>query len=98
LSHPELFAWVCGFAPGMRQVEFERNNAVPFADPQLTNERLELFWIGCGTDDGLYPVIQDYIKVLKEKNIEHETFFTAGGHTWMNCRLFLTEISQKLFK
>ncbi len=98
LSHPELFASVCGFAPGMRSEEIEKNNKVPFANPELTNERLKLFWIGCGREDGLYGVIQEYVKILDEKKIEHTTFFTEGGHTWMNCRLYLTEISQLLFK
>jgi enterochelin esterase family protein len=98
LNNPDLFSWVCGFAPGMLKEEFERNNAVAFANPQLTNQRLKLFWIGVGKEDGLYPVISDYLKVLDEKKIKHETFISEGGHTWMNCKLFLTQIAQKLFR
>jgi enterochelin esterase-like enzyme len=98
LNNPDLFSWVCGFAPGMLKEEFERNNAVAFANPQLTNQRLKLFWIGVGKEDGLYPVISDYLKVLDEKKIRHETFISEGGHTWMNCKLFLTQIAQKLFR
>lgn len=51
-----------------------------------------------GKEDGLYPVISDYLKVLDEKQIKHETFISGGGHTWMNCKLYLTDILQKLFK
>ncbi|WP_276365475.1 esterase [Chryseolinea sp. H1M3-3] len=98
LNHPELFGWVCGFAPGMLKEEFDRNNAVAFANPQLTNKQLKLFWIGVGKDDGLYPVISEYLKVLDEKGIKHETLISDGGHTWMNCKLYLTTISQKLFR
>lgn len=98
LNHPEVAAWVCGFAPGMLKEEFERNNAVAFADPAQTNKRLKLFWIGVGKEDFLYGVIQEYIEVLKQKDIKHETFFSDGGHTWMNCKLYLTTIAQKLFK
>ena len=98
LSNPDLFAWVGGFAPGMRKEEFDRNNAVPFSNPAKTNNNLKLFWIGVGREDGLYGVIQDYLKVLDEKEIKHEKFITDGGHTWMNCKLFLTQIAQKLFK
>jgi enterochelin esterase family protein len=98
LNNPDLFSWVCGFAPGMLKPEFERNNAVPFQNTSLTNQRLKLFWIGVGKDDGLYPVISDYLKVLDEKNIKHETFISDGGHTWMNCKLYLSTIAQKLFK
>jgi enterochelin esterase family protein len=98
LNNPDLFSWVCGFAPGMLKEEFENNNAVAFANPQLTNQRLKLFWIGVGKEDGLYPVISDYLKVLDEKKIRHETFISEGGHTWMNCKLFLTQIAQMLFR
>jgi len=98
LGNPDLFAYVCGYAPGMLKEEFERNNAVPFANPALTNSRLKLFWLGCGKEDGLYGVFQEYLQVLDEKKIKHQTFVTSGGHTWMNCKKFLNETAQLLFK
>jgi enterochelin esterase family protein len=98
LNNPELFSWVCGFAPGMLKEEFERNNALAFSNPAQTNARLKLFWIGVGKEDFLYAVISDYLKVLAEKKINHETFISEGGHTWMNCKLYLSIIAQKLFK
>lgn len=98
LNNPDLFRSVVGFAPGMLKEEFERNNAIAFANSTLTNQRLKLFWIGVGREDMLYPVISDYLKVLDEKKIKHETFISDGGHTWMNCKLYLSTISHKLFK
>lgn len=98
LNDPKLASWVCGFAPGMLKEEFERNNAFAFANPALTNKRLKLFWIGVGKEDFLYKVISDYLDVLKEKEIKHEVFISDGGHTWMNCKLYLATILPKLFK
>jgi enterochelin esterase-like enzyme len=98
LNNQDMFSWVCGFAPGMLKNEFDRNNALAFANPVLTNQKIKLFWIGVGKEDGLYPVIVDYLKVLDEKHIKHETLITDGGHTWMNCKLYLSTIAQKLFK
>ncbi|XWW47429.1 esterase [Fibrella sp. USSR17] len=98
LNNPDLFSWVCGFAPGMLKEEFDRNNATAFANPAQINQRLKLFWIGVGKDDGLYPVINEYLKVLDEKKIKHETLISDGGHTWMNCKLYLSTIAQKLFQ
>jgi enterochelin esterase-like enzyme len=98
LGNPDLFAYVCGYAPGMLKEEFDRNNAVPFANPELTNSRLKLFWLGIGKEDGLFGVFQEYMKILDEKKIMHQTFTTTGGHTWMNCKKFLNETAQLLFK
>lgn len=98
LNNPDMFSWICGFAPGMLKEEFARNNETAFTDPSLTNQKLKLFWIGVGRDDGLYPVISEYLKVLDEKEIRHETLISEGGHTWMNCKLYLTTIAQRLFK
>jgi enterochelin esterase-like enzyme len=98
LGNPDLFAYVCGYAPGMLSSEFERNNAVPFANPELTNSRLKLFWLGCGKEDGLLGVFREYLKVLDDKHINHQTFITSGGHTWMNCKKFLNETLPLLFK
>jgi len=98
LNNPDLFRWVCGFAPGMRVEEIERNNAVAFIDPAKTNQHLKLFWIGVGKEDGLYRFIEAYFKVLDEKGIHYEQFISDGGHTWMNCKLYLSIVTQKLFK
>lgn len=98
LNNLDKFSYVCGFAPGMLENEFERNNVGAFANPEQTNKMLKLFWIGVGKDDGLYAVNQKYVEVLKQKNIKCETFISDGGHTWMNCKLYLATIAQKLFK
>jgi enterochelin esterase family protein len=81
----------------MLREEFERNNAAAFSDPGRTNKRLKLFWIGVGKEDGLYPVITEYMKVLDDKGIKYESFISDGGHTWMNCKLYLSTIAQRLF-
>ena len=98
LNNPDLFSWVIGFAPGMLKEEFERNNAVAFENPELTNERLKLFWLGVGKEDFLYGVVNEYMDVLDQKNIKYEKFISGGGHTWMNCKLLLSKIAQKPFK
>jgi enterochelin esterase-like enzyme len=98
LNNMDKFSYVCGFAPGMLKNEFDRNNAGAFANPTRTNQQLKLFWMGVGKEDSLYPVINDYMKVLDEKKIKYQSLFSEGGHTWMNCKLFLSTIAQKIFK
>lgn len=98
LSNPDRFAWVCGFAASVRMNVHERYLNVALADPELTNERLKLLWISCGEEDGLYNNNLEFARMLNEKKIEHKTFFNDGGHTWMNCKRYLTEIAQLLFQ
>lgn len=98
LSNPEIFSWVGGFAPGMLPNEFDRNNAVAFENPKQTNKNLNLFWIGVGENDITYPVLKDYFKILDTKGIKYESYISDGGHTWMNCKLYLSILAQKLFK
>ena len=98
LNDTETFANVIGFAPGMRVEEIDRNNADAFADVEGTNERLNMFWIAVGEDDFTYNAIKEYFEVLDEKGIEYESFISGGGHTWMNCKLYLSILAKKLFK
>lgn len=98
LNNQDLFSWICGFAPGMLPEEFDRNNAGAFTNPAKTNQNLKLFWIGVGKEDFTHDVIQKYHGVLDQKKINHELFISEGGHTWMNCKLYLSIIATKLFK
>ena len=98
LSNPETFGWVCGFAPSVRMNIHERYFEEAFADSERTNQRLKLLWISCGQEDGLYRNSLEFVDILKEKKIDHKTFFNDGGHTWMNCKIYLTEIAQLLFQ
>lgn len=98
LNNTDKFGYVCGFAPGMLKNEFDRNNEVAFKNPEIVNKNLRLFWIGVGKEDGLYGVNQEFMQVLDQKKIKYESLISEGGHTWMNCKLYLSNIAQKLFK
>lgn len=97
LANPDKFSWVCAYAPAIWKNELGENFNEIYASSEELNQ-LKLFSVSCGTEDFLYNSSLDLIKVLKEKNITHKTFFPDGGHTWMNCKLFLTETAQQLFK
>lgn len=71
----------------------------PLAEaPETTNQRLKLLWLGVGREDFLYRQAVTFDEYLKEKKIEHQSFVTDGGHTWMNARHYLTETLQLYFK
>ena len=95
LAYPEIFAYVCAFAPAGNLDNFENGS---YASASDLKAKLKLLWLSCGTDDTLYPRSLDIVKKLDELGIPYEKMFTPGGHTWMNCRIYLTEIAQKIFK
>lgn len=97
LGNPDKFAWVCAFSPAIFSNELENNFKTLYASPASLNSKLKLLWVSCGKDDGLYDASVEFTSLLEEKGIRHRTFFSEGGHTWMNCRLYLSEIAKLIF-
>ncbi|MBE6280593.1 MAG: esterase [Bacteroides sp.] len=97
LKHPELFAYVCPMAPAVFPQGMEESFKNDYAEAEKLRT-LKLLWLGCGKDDSLCPGSKSLEKTLKKKQVPCEAMYTSGGHTWMNCRLFLSTIVPKLFK
>ncbi len=99
LGHPDIFEYVCAFAPAVNAQLAEKNfKDGTYASSQDLKSKLKLLWLGCGTEDFLYEWTQSFINNLDKQNIPYEKMYTPGGHTWMNCRLYLNEIAQKIFQ
>ncbi len=62
------------------------------------NKQLKLFTISVGTEDFLYEPVKQNIALFKEKKINLQPLIVPGGHTWMNCKLFLANSLPQLFK
>ena len=99
LGNPDMFHYVCAFAPAIFGPEisanFENGTYAPAAE---INEKMNLVWLSCGTSDFLYQSSLQLEKNFKERGIEHKTMYPGGGHTWMNCRDYITAVAQLLFK
>jgi enterochelin esterase family protein len=98
LANPQMFSWVCALSPAIWKNEFDNNFKQLYASPETLNKQLKMLWISCGKEDGLYASASDFIQALKDWNIRYKEFFPGGGHTWMNCRLFISTVSPLLFK
>jgi len=99
LGNPDTFHYVCAFAPAVFGDEVSTNfdNGI-YAKPSVISSRLKLMWLCCGTSDFLYQASLVLHQSLQERGIEHKTMFPGGGHTWVNCRDYITEVAQHLFK
>jgi enterochelin esterase family protein len=98
LTNTDKFGYVCSYAPYTATEEFKKNFTDWKPDAALINRQLKLFTISVGTEDFLYEPVKQNIAMYEGKNIKLKTYIVPGGHTWMNCKLFLANSLQELFK
>ena len=98
LSHSDKFAYICSFSAYLTAEAFEQNFPSFYSNPEETNKRMKLFWLSVGNEDFLYKQAAEFMDLLKSKKITTRTLITTGGHTWMNCKLFLSQAAPLLFK
>ena len=98
LGNPKEFQWVCAMAPAIFGDEYKANfsNGV-YAPVNSLNKQYKLVWIGTGTSDFLIDASRSLDAYLTENGVRHTFYTPDGGHTWMNCRDYLTRIAQLLF-
>ena len=97
LMNPDKFAWVCSYAPYTATPEFRNNFGNWNPDAEQMNKQLELFSISIATEDFLYGSVKENISMFRGKNLDLQTLIVPGGHTWMNCKLYLANTLQLLF-
>lgn len=98
LTNTDKFAYVCAYAPYTATEEFRKNFTHWTPDTALIEKQLKLFFISIAKEDFLYDSVLQVIKMFNEKKLRPETLIVQGGHTWMNCRLYLANTLQRLFK
>jgi enterochelin esterase-like enzyme len=98
LTNTDKFAYICSYAPYTATEEFKKNFTSWSPDAAEINKQLKLFSISVGTEDFLYESVKQNMAMFKEKNLKVETLVVPGGHTWMNCKLFLAKSLEQLFK
>ncbi len=98
LTNPDMFAYVCSYAPYTATEEFQKNFTDWAPDAAKMNQQLKLFTISVGTEDFLYESVQKNLAMFAEKKIRVKPYIVPGGHTWMNCKQYLATTLQEIFK
>lgn len=98
LTNTDKFAYVCSYAPFTGTQEFEKNFSAWSPDADKINKQLKLFTISVGTEDFLFESVKKNIGLFEGKKINVKSFIVPGGHTWMNCKLFLSNTLEQIFK
>jgi enterochelin esterase family protein len=113
LKHRDQFAWVASFSgafilwPGVTASMSAGGRglnlkAVEDTFPDLTSDtaaQLRLFYISCGTDDGLIVSGRQFTGWLKSRNIKFVDVETPGyAHVWSYWRKSLVDLAPRLFR
>lgn len=98
LTNADKFAYVISYAPFTATEEFRKNFTNWSPDANAMNKQLKLFNISIATEDFLYESVKQNIALFKEKGLKLDTLIVPGGHTWMNCKLYLANTLEQLFK
>ncbi len=100
LNHTDDFAYIGAFSAG----GINADNPAPLF-PAITPQtgaqiqsKLKVFWVACGTEDGLYPSNQKFIAWFKEQGLQPTPISTPGMHVWMVWRDNLSNFAPLLFK
>ncbi len=98
LTNTDKFAYIYSYAPFTATEEFRKNFTNWSPNAADINKQVKIFNISVGTEDFLYESVKQNIAMFKDKKINLDTLIVPGGHTWMNCKLFLTNTLQQIFK
>jgi len=98
LTNTDKFAYVCAYAPYTATDEFRANFSNWNPNAAQMNKQLKLFTLCVGTDDFLYESVKQNAKMFQEKGLNVQTYIVDGGHTWMNCKKYLAQTLQQVFK
>lgn len=98
LMNLDKFAYVCAYAPYVQTPEFRANFGDWNPDVAAYNNQLKKLSIYVGESDQYIEIVNSAVKLFNEKGLNLETMYVPGGHTWMNCKLFLATTLPQLFQ
>ena len=100
-AHPDAFAYFAIWSAGVRREgseAFEKEAAAFLADPPKANRSIRLLSIRVGDKDFTLAGCRNLSELLAKHKIEHKLQVNGGGHTWINWRLYLSEMLPQMFR
>ena len=76
---------------------WEKRN-VAMLDNAAAKKGLKVFWFSTGKDDFLLETTRSTVELLKRHGFTPQYTETAGGHTWLNWRDYLSQFAPLLFQ
>ena len=97
LNRLDLFSAVGAFSSAVPG-NFENRFKALLDDPEGTNAKLKLLWIGCGRQDTAFERNRSLSEILTSHKIRNTFRATEGRHNYAVWRRYLTEVAPLLFR
>jgi enterochelin esterase-like enzyme len=94
--HLDLFSRLAVFSSGAGQNP-EQSLAAIGKNAKAINDKVKLFWIGVGTEDGAMAGAKRASDYLNSVGVKHIYKTTPGAHTWIVWRKYLNEVAPQIF-
>jgi enterochelin esterase family protein len=94
LNNLDKFGWIGAFSSGGVSTNYA--SQFPNLDKKA-NDKLRLFWLGCGKEDGLFAGNKKFEEWLTSQGIKHTWKESPGAHSWRVWRRYLAEFTPLLF-
>jgi enterochelin esterase family protein len=98
LGHLDKFATVGSFSGGSGNFDRSASYGGVMADAAAFNSKVDLLWIGCGTEDRLNNGAKALHESLQAAGVEHVWFELPGSHEWQVWRKHLHDFAPRLFR
>jgi len=98
LGNLDVFSSVGIMSAGFRNFAESDIGKALAADPAAANAKLDLLWVGCGTDDFAFAGASAASQAFTEMGIQHTFVASEGAHHWRVWRRYLRDIAPQLFK
>jgi enterochelin esterase family protein len=98
-SNPDQFAQVAIWSAGLgRNAEdWEKRNEAFLSKSDQLNGSIKVFDICVGDKDFALNGSKALSELLTKRGIKHRLHISGGGHTWINWRQYLHDLSPRLF-
>ena len=97
----ESYGYVGVFSSGVFGIadnaDWENGHRAELDDAALKRD-LELVWFSTGKDDFLLDTTKATVAMLEKHGFDVVYEESAGGHTWINWREYLTKFAPQLFR
>jgi enterochelin esterase-like enzyme len=93
LANVDTFAWVGGFSSAPNT----KAPAELVKDPKAAR-RLELLWVSCGNEDGLFNISAGVHDYLAAKKVPHKWYVDSGAHAFPVWKNDLYHFASLLFR